>query len=60
METKIQPQTAENTLTQIQDINEDSYWTKEFDIPTDQVKKPNASIFDLIADAHVETQKKAN
>ncbi|MBS1532847.1 MAG: hypothetical protein JSU01_21265 [Bacteroidetes bacterium] len=57
MENKMQPQKAETDVIEIKAINEDDYWTKEFDIPTDHLKKYDTSIYDLIADAHIKTQK---
>jgi hypothetical protein len=52
MEPKNQSRTTET--------DEDDYWAKEFDIPADQLKKHDASIYDLIADAHIKTQNSSN
>ncbi|HEX3386498.1 MAG TPA: hypothetical protein VHS53_14965 [Mucilaginibacter sp.] len=60
MENKTQPQNAETAVIEIKAINEDSYWTKEFDLPTDQQQKFDKSIYDLIADAHIQTKNSDN
>ena len=60
MENKNQPQAAETNVIEIKAINEDSYWTKEFDIPADQLKKFDTAIYDLIADAHIKTKDSDN
>jgi len=60
MENNLKRQTDNLDVIEIKAINEDDYWTKEFDIPSDELKKHNASIYDLIVDAHIKTQNSGN
>jgi hypothetical protein len=62
METKTQTKPADSDLVQIKAINEDTYWSKEYDIPSESLKKRDhdTSIYDMIVEAHMKTQKLGN
>jgi hypothetical protein len=62
METKTLTKPAKSDMVQIKAINEDTYWTKEYDIPSEYLKKKehDTAIYDLIVEAHIKTQKSDN
>ena len=62
MENKSQVKYPESHKVQIKAINEDAYWSKEYDIPMEHLKNQdyNTAIFDKIVDAHIKAQKSNN
>ena len=56
MEKKIQ---TNNEIAEIKEINEDSYWAKEYGISPDEQKKAGhtTAIFDKIIESYLKTQK---
>jgi len=62
METKTLTKPAESDRVQIKAINEDSYWTKEYDLPSEYLnnKDHDTAIYDMIIEAHIKTQKSGN
>ena len=62
MENKNRTKPAESELVQIKAINEDTYWSKEYGIPEESLRNQSydTSIYDLIVDTHIKTQKSGN
>ena len=58
MENKIQ---TNSEIAEIREINEDSYWAKEYGISPDEQRKGGhtAAIFDKIIDSYLKTTKKS-
>jgi|GEM_PF-3190447 hypothetical protein len=62
METKTLTKPADSDRVQIKAINEDTYWTKEYDLPSEYLKNDahDTAIYDMIIEAHIKTQKSGN
>jgi hypothetical protein len=62
MENKAQTKQAESDKVQIKAINEDSYWSKEYGIPEENLhnQKYNTAIYDRSGKAHIKTQTSGN
>jgi hypothetical protein len=62
MENKNQTKPAESDMVQIKAINEDKYWSKEYGIPEESLRDQtyDTTIYDLIVDTHIKTQKSGN
>lgn len=61
MENKTQIKPSESDMVQIKAINEDKYWAKEYGIPEESLHNQDydTSIYDLIVETHIKTQKSA-
>ena len=58
MENTVHTEYTENDKIKIKEINEDSYWTKEYGISMEDLKKTgsNIGIFDKIVDTYIKTK----
>jgi len=62
MENKTRSKHPESDMIQIKAINEDTYWSREYGISTENLKNKDyqTAIFDKIVDAHIKSQNSNN
>ena len=62
MNSKSQTKRSESDIVQIKAINEDTYWSKEYGIPMENLKNMdyNTGIFEKIVESHIKTQNSNN
>jgi len=62
MENQKKISSPENDMIQIKAINEDTYWSKEYGISSENLKNKDykTAIFDKIVDAHIKSQSSNN